>query len=517
MNLPFSYSEFLYNLIVGFCFLLTATSGYYFVLYTKKSDQDLRETKARLNEVFENSSSAIFYIDLQEKLQLFNERAAKDVLSVIGKKLKKNSLIYEFLPVNLHNEFKTNLIKAYNGQTISYEREIVSNTGEIHYFENILSPVYAENKIIGVTTKGSDITEKKRAYLELEQRTILHQTFFDASPDALFLINKNELTIISLNKLARSKFQIKEYNLIHFYDLFDQSLNNGYWSKVTKYLDSHEVWSQEIICQPLQGNPFLGEVYIKQFDLLNTPHFIVRISDLAKKEVERENQREFLKLKKQVIIEKDRQENLKLIIQGQESERLRISQELHDGLGQMLTATRLHIGTMTYMNENRFEQDINQVKRLIDELISEIKLISNNLMPTGLDDFGLISALENAFSLFPNHVSIIFDYAYNVKNIELTELQNISLFRIIQEAVNNAIKYAKTDKIFVCMGIENSELFVEIYDHGKGFDLAELKKSKKLSHGLTNMQERASIINAALDIESEVGKGTKINIALKLN
>jgi signal transduction histidine kinase len=359
------------------------------------------------------------------------------------------------------------------------------------------------------------LLNKKKEDELIEQNT-LHQTFFNSSPDALFLVQVETKDIISWNQLAKNKFFLEEKDKVKYYQLFDLKENTieNFWNKVENYLSVHCTWSQEIVCKTSKGDVFLGEVFIKQFDLVGVPNYLIRISDLSKKEIERENQRIFLNLKKQVNQEIDRRENLKLILQGQENERHRISQELHDGLGQILTATRLKVASLKYKDHDNFYEDKKQIKDLMDKVIAEIKLISNNLMPTGLEDLGLIDALENTFSLFPDTIEITFDYAYSIKNVTLSQNQNIGLFRIIQEAVNNAIKHSKTTKIFVCIGLDESNLFVEVYDYGVGFDW---KNTKLLSNGINNMKERASLINATFELESIINKGTKITLLLNVS
>ena len=517
-SIPTESIKLLYNINVVCCITITIISSYHFMKLIKLSELNLLDTKARLRDVFENSHASIFYLDLNYNLQLFNSKAAEEVKKILGVNLEINHPILEMLPEASRSDFKEKLEIAFSGKSLKYQKEILNGNNDIHYYEITFSPVYNQNKIIGVTTIGLDNTTKINNERELKQRAILHQTLFDGSPDSLFLIDASSKKIISLNSSAQKKFGLNDdFIQLNYNVLFDENIKQSYWDKVENYLVINEIWSQEIGCKTTMNTIFLGEVFIKQFNLFDQPHYIIRITDLSKKEIERDNQLEFLKLKKQVSKEKARQENLKLIIHGQEIERQRISQELHDGLGQILTATRLQIAALKFKDQENFYQDKKNIKLLIDKVIAEIKFISNNLMPTGITDLGLIDALENTFSLFPKNVNIIFDYTYTVKNIPLTNIQNISLFRIIQEAVNNAIKHANANKIFVCIGVEKNELFVEIYDHGKGFLVDDVKKSKQLTNGLTNMKERASIINATLEIESEVNRGTKISVTLKLN
>lgn len=194
------------------------------------------------------------------------------------------------------------------------------------------------------------------------------------------------------------------------------------------------------------------------------------------------------------------------LIEGQEKERERLARELHDGLGQMLTAIRLRIGML--QDEHKSKKEIQQI---IDDTIKELRRISNNVMPAVLIDFGLAAGLKSlvdySMKLYRVPIVLTYDsYSYDEKPKTNFDI-NVSLYRIAQEAINNAIKYSDTSEIRIALIEKAHSVEMEISDTGKGFDV----KANMDGKGIGNMNERAKLIDGTFSIKSSK-QGTIINI-----
>lgn len=223
-----------------------------------------------------------------------------------------------------------------------------------------------------------------------------------------------------------------------------------------------------------------------------------------------------LKMRDDIIDGKEKEKILtkqktSALIEGQEKERERLARELHDGLGQMLTAIRLRIGLLKEDNQSKKD-----VQKIIDDTISELRRISNNVMPAVLIDFGLEAGLKSLVEYssklyqLPIHLNYS-KYPYKVppkNNFDIT----ISLYRIAQEAINNAVKYSNMNKIVIDVFETETEIAMSIKDDGKGFDV----NKKSAGKGLGNMNERAKLIDGKFDIESN-SHGTNITIYVPLS
>ncbi len=209
------------------------------------------------------------------------------------------------------------------------------------------------------------------------------------------------------------------------------------------------------------------------------------------------------------------------LIQGQDSERKRISLELHDGIGQMLTALKLAMDNLI-MSKNLPDKEAHQagdIKNLVGEVLKEVKGISFNLMPSVLNDFGIVSALsilaEKAGT--SSGAEVVFEHNLDIRK-RLDKNVEVGLYRIAQEAMNNSLKYSEASIIRISLSESQNTLAMNVSDNGKGFNIKKLnqkiREEKKFSIGLNSMEERANQLGGEFRIVSTIGKGTKIYVKL---
>ncbi|MEL6533910.1 MAG: response regulator [Bacteroidota bacterium] len=201
--------------------------------------------------------------------------------------------------------------------------------------------------------------------------------------------------------------------------------------------------------------------------------------------------------------------NLAALIEGQEGERTRVARDLHDSLGQMLSGIKLHIETI--LSKHCDPEHTQPLRLLMDEAIQETTRISENLIPRTLVDLPLRQCVQSLV----NNLSPLFDGKIKLEAVgpitDLPQTQKIAIFRITQEALNNAIKYSEAETIHIQMSLEPDRIDLTIEDDGKGFDPSQTQTSFS-SHGLKNMKDRASIINGQLSIESSEKLGTLVHL-----
>jgi len=222
-----------------------------------------------------------------------------------------------------------------------------------------------------------------------------------------------------------------------------------------------------------------------------------------------------LKIKKQTIeIEKEKKRTLTSLIDGQEMERTRISRELHDGLGQQLIAIKLQLESTSKQNSEVTKQTIEEVKFCFLTLIEEIREISNNLAPNVLSESDIDVAIKNLCLSVSKTTFIDVDFSSYGDFNSLDNKFNSYIFRITQEGLNNAVKHSGADSIHVQLIRNDENVILVIEDNGKGFLFDNNFGSS--GNGLNNMKERASLINASLDIETEPNEGTTIRLKIPI-
>lgn len=202
----------------------------------------------------------------------------------------------------------------------------------------------------------------------------------------------------------------------------------------------------------------------------------------------------------------------KAMLDGEERERLRVARDLHDGLGGMLAGVKLNLSDMEDSHQE-LQQDnaLNRVIGQLDNSISELRRIARNMMPDTLLKLGLEMALKDlcAANNTPT-LEVRFQALGIATDIPLSNQSNI--YRIVQEVISNAVKHAKASRIMVQCS-QNEELFlITIEDNGIGFDMAALAGKKGL--GWNNIKNRVAFLKGKLDVQSQHGEGTTVDIEL---
>lgn len=188
------------------------------------------------------------------------------------------------------------------------------------------------------------------------------------------------------------------------------------------------------------------------------------------------------------------------VLKGEEQERQRIAQDLHDSMGGMLANIRMYISSLE-LDESSY------LLEKIDKSIAEMRRISRNLMPETLKNLGLEIALkELCESMTHNHLYIQFE-AFNVSETIPFQTQ-LTFYRIAQEGISNVIKYAQANNVIVQISQTENLLNLIIEDDGIGFNSSDVTYGL----GIKNIENRVALINGTVEIESQKGQGTTINI-----
>jgi signal transduction histidine kinase len=218
---------------------------------------------------------------------------------------------------------------------------------------------------------------------------------------------------------------------------------------------------------------------------------------------------------------RDRQTTLsRKVLLAQEEERARISRELHDELGQQLTALRLEMGWMQRHISRESEDDSGAYKNavlLVEQATEELRRMCRGLRPPLLDDLGLEPAILHLVVEFKRRLDCEFDVDISVGEHGESILQALALctYRILQESLNNIRRHANPSRVTIRMVVTSVELTLLVSDDGEGFDVGQLGAMR--GWGLQGMQERASLVDGHIEMQSSRGGGTRVFFRAPLN
>ena len=277
-------------------------------------------------------------------------------------------------------------------------------------------------------------------------------------------------------------------------------VNSGYHSKeffkeMWKTIGGGRVWKGEILNKAKDGTYYWVDTTIVPFlNEKGKPYQYVAIR---------------YEITERKRVEQELQKMMSSIIEVQEEERKRLSRNLHDGIGQNLYS---HLITINRLMSELNHPLLEQMQEEAAQLIEEIREISWELRPSVLDDLGLVPAIRSFLFRYSDHYSIdvFFDCVLNQRlsiSIELT------IYRIIQEALTNIRKYAEVTTADVTIREMDDLVRVMVEDKGKGFDL----EKQTLGVGLFSMDERARSVGGELSIYATPGKGTKVILDIPIS
>jgi len=252
-------------------------------------------------------------------------------------------------------------------------------------------------------------------------------------------------------------------------------------------------------------------VLVTGFALLSIIIFFVYRNILNKRTIDKQ----FLEIQKQKIreLEKDKQLNAtNAVLEGEEVERRRLARDLHDGLGGLLSGVKLTLSNMkdnvivNHENVKRFDHALN----LLDDSIKELRRVAHKMMPETLVKFGLKEALSDFCHHFGDNAYLKVSFQFFGSERRFDSKIEITVYRVLQELVNNSIKHAEASQLMVQLIQEENRIHLTVQDNGKGFDIEKLDLNKGI--GISNIRTRVESVGGLFNIYSEIGKGTEATI-----
>ena len=208
------------------------------------------------------------------------------------------------------------------------------------------------------------------------------------------------------------------------------------------------------------------------------------------------------------------------IIKAQEEERQRVARDIHDGPAQMMSNVVLKAEICERLidaDPDKARMELQNLKKIMRDSLQDVRKIIYNLRPMSLDDLGLVPTLQRYVLTFQEETGISVSFITKGSQPELKPVISLTVFRIVQEALNNVVKHAKANTVVMQLEFLDESLRLFVYDDGVGFDTVRLNERNEdvsSGFGLVSMRERIELLGGDMRISSEPGKGTRLNIII---
>ncbi|MDP3557555.1 MAG: PAS domain S-box protein [Bacteroidota bacterium] len=518
--IAFSLLGFVFSIIAGlFTWFVTGQPARLNSLVDKKTaelmsiQKNIKYNEARLAEAQKVAKIGSWETDLVT----LNVIWSKETFRIFEVDEEKFPVSHPYFLKFVHPDDKDKVDNAFrnsfqNSTLNIIEHRIITPDGKIKHIQERWQVFHnEEGKPIRAIGTCHDISERITIQAALKESEKKYKYLFENNPIPMFLWDFETLKIIDCNQEALIKYgysrdeflnlTIKDIRPIEDIPLIEATVK----SEETYGAIHNKVWRHK----KKNGELMFLNINAHLIDYNGKRVSLTMLDDVTEK----------LKVEKEIADSYNQLQELTTHLQViREEERTRIAREIHDELGQQLTALKMDaswISKKLIQSDKSITEKLSNMIALINDTIKTVRRISSDLRPGILDDLGLIAALEWQGEEYEKRTGIKWKFSSNINDITLDKTISTNMFRIFQEALTNIIKHSIATQIEASVEKIDGHLVLIIKDNGQGFNLSNLKK--KDSWGIVGMKERANLLKGELLIESEKLKGTTITLKVPLN
>ncbi len=478
----------------------------------------IAENEARFRALIEKSTDMIM-LSTHEGIFIYGSPSVEKVFGYSQKEFLLKPARNFFHPEEI-KEFleKRAIIAETQGGSFSFQYRLRHKNGHWIWCEGTLTNFLHEPSIKAFVSNFRDISERKKTEFLLKKSEVFNKGILNSLSSHIAVIDFSG-DIIAVND-SWNRFAIENSQT-----LLNTGVGTNYYDACEKAIFSND----EYAIQACQGMKDVMDEKIKDFYLEYPCHspseqrwFGMRVIKFDSKEpmivVAHHNISERKKAEEEVLEVNLQLKRLLYIAQTiKEEERKNVAREIHDELGQQLTALKMDIAWILHKQNNpetKVVDKLNEMLNMNDGIINTVRRISSDLRPAIIDDLGLIATIEWKCADFQEKSKIKCCFTSTIKERMFSKNFSINVYRILQESLTNVIRHAEASKVDVSLSGNDKEIVLEIKDNGKGISKENLSNNTKL--GILGMKERAGLLKGKLTITSNENKGTYIKLILSL-
>lgn len=474
-------------------------------------EAELTESQQHLKAIIDAQPQCVKIIDASGALKTINSAGLR-LLEASSPELIESMPLISFVAPEYQDAFMRLHQRVINGESRHLVFEIVGLDGGRRWVETHAIPLkqHSETFHLAIT---QDITERRK----IEETLRIAAIAFES--ELSMVITDSQRTILQVNKAFT---QITGYSAEDAVGRTPNILSSGrhdaaFYIEMNKRLLRDGAWQGELWNRKKNGEIYpvwLSITSVKDGDG-NVTNYIGSHYDITEQKLASD------KLKKlNHELGESRSELRAMVSQKEhrlEQEKKHIAREVHDELGQLLTALRMNLSMCAkeFGKQNPgLPAEVRKMKVLVDQAIVGVRNVASNLRPAALD-MGLLPSIEWLGTEFSSRTSIPFTISVQSSNIDINETLAVVLFRIVQESLTNIVRHAQATQVEIELVSHPDALELRVRDNGRGFLMGSQKKGK--TFGLLGMHERTHALGGQLSVNSTPGLGTVVRVWVPLD
>ena len=473
----------------------------------KKSEKEISKVKALADNLIDSLPGVFYFFDLQGRFIRWN----KQLEDVTGYSAGEIATMHpaDFFEAKEKNYVVARIQGIFQKGINDTDANLITKDGRKipYFFKTVMIEYEGGPCLLG---NGIDITERKKAETELRASEQKYKLLFESNPLPMWMLTLPDYRFIDVNSVALLQYG---YTKEEFLKLSPMDFRPPKDLKKLKALTSTEfrgvhhagIWRHK----KKDGTIIYVDIVTHDINHKGQMRRLV----LANNITERHAAEEKLKESYEAI------RTLTGYLQNvREQERLNISREIHDELGQLLTVLKMDVSWLNKKigGENSMvKEKLSEILNLVDTTVRSIRRIASELRPTLLDDLGLYAAMEWHLEEFERRSGIRRELVIPENELALSDSLKIGIFRIFQESLTNVARHSEAKNVNVSLLQKDNQLILTIRDNGIGFEEGPMATKKTL--GLLGMKERSMMMGGVYNITSARGAGTTVTVIIPLS
>jgi PAS domain S-box-containing protein len=473
----------------------------------KGAEQLLEEARKRYERIMETVQEGIWHIDENTSTTYVNPYLASLLGYAPEDMIGKSAL--DFISPQDRKKALQNIEERKKGISGQHELSFKRNEQVIHTLIQS-TPIYKDHQYAGSVSTLLDITQKKKAEEELRLSEQKYRVIFENNPLPMFMLEYPKRNFVAVNnafieKFGYSQAELEKMNMRQLRRPYEVHKSD----EIALTLEERKQFRELMYLRKKDGSDLLFDVQAAEVTFEGKTVYLASTHDIT----------ELAKAEEALLQTNKQLRELTIHLQEiREEERKHISREIHDELGQQLTALKLNLSWIAKKMTTQEEAVVIKIKSSLDVIngtIQTVRRLATELRPAMLDELGLAEAIKWQTNEFSKRTGIEMNFETNADEYVFPPDISISFFRILQESLTNIIRHAEAGHVECKLHLADGSLLLEVSDDGKGFypDNAGDKKSL----GLLGIKERVEMLHGEYHLYSEPMKGTKLKVIVPLN